>query len=211
MKRYEYLLTVIIALAAVIALVGCLSDMMAPVPPGEFPIQALGPRPHVPYQTHLYTEVITDTWYILVDLSDTTNYPHAQTNSVILKEQHLAGDLSAAVHWQIQIGVVTELDATDGTIEFFHSAARVRSGQFFQAWDMPEHGLNLLIASDAPQFFITTEMTTSVAITSTAMISSALPASAGGYPAVGDVVLFLDADDEHSTLHLSVDTLYDTE
>ena len=64
--------------------------------------------------------VAASTGYVLVDLSDTTNYPHSETN-----EAHLLGlTLSAETHsvgvFDIWVGVITEVDASNGTAYWLH-------------------------------------------------------------------------------------------
>ena len=62
----------------------------------------------------------TTTPYLLIDLSDTTNYMHAATNAILLLGLSISGVATAGT-FRVDIGVIVELDATDGTARFLRS------------------------------------------------------------------------------------------
>ncbi len=212
MKRYERFLVLlaalVIALGLVAVLVGCLAE--TPVPPveGDFSAQAVGLRPLTPYLTHLYTEVSTDTWYVLVDLSDTTNYPHIHTNSIVLKSLHYAGDLGTATHWDWNVGVVVTTNITTTSLEWIMRAPRNRLAQFDESWMIPEHGLNLLVENETLPF-VGTIVSETNAITSSAILTGS--AYITGTIGVGDLILYLDEAADNVELHFAMCTMYDTE
>ena len=210
-KLFKSSLAILIALFAIVAINSC-EKVVAPPPsvpvPDEFTIQGLGSRPHVPYLTHLYTEVSTDTWYILVDLSDTTNYPHAATNSIILKSLHYAGDLGTATHWDANVGVVTSIAATTTNIEWLMRIPRNRLAQFDGRWWLPEHGLNLAVTGGVLPF-VGTIVSPTNAITSGTVLSGS--AYITGTAEVGDLILYLDELADNVDFHFSICTAYDTE
>lgn len=200
-------LAILIALFAIVAINSC-ELAVAPPTPVEFDAQSLSSRPHAPYLTHMYTEVSTDTWYILVDLSDTTNYPHAGTNSIILKSLHYAGDLGTATHWDWNVGVVTSIAATTANIEWIMRTPRNRLAQFDGEWTLPEHGLNLAVTGGVLPFVGTIVSPTNAITSGTVLTASAYITAMAE---VGDLVLYLDEAADNVEFHFSVCTMYDTE
>jgi len=206
-KHLRILLSVLLAsLLLVGVVVGCVRKP-APVG-GDFGAQAVGLRPLSPYLTHLYTEVTTDTWYVLVDLSDTTNYPHIHTNSIILKSLHYAGDMASATHWDWNVGVVTAIATNTTNIEWVTGGVRTKAAQFDERWQLPEHGLNLLVSGGVLPFVGTI-------VSDTTMITSGTVLSGSAYItttlAVGDLILYLDEELGNVEFHFTCDTAYDTE
>ena len=210
MSKFERFLVIVLALVlalgSVVGIVGCLAPESEP--PQEFTQQALGPRPHVPYLTHLYTEVDTDTWFILIDLSDKTNYPHANINGIILKSLQYAGDLSAAKRWDWDVGIVTAIAADTTNIEWVTSGTHIEASQFDSRWWLPEHGLNLGVVGGVLPFVGTIVSETNAITSSTTLSGSAYITAV---VAVGDLVLYLDEVENDATLYFTMDTAYDTE
>lgn len=205
MKRI--LLATLIALVLLLGLTNC----MEVVEPTSVDIEAqgLGSRPHVPYMTAMSITASADTWYILVDLSDNQNYPHANTNQIVLKGWRIAGDLSDAHNWHWCIGVLTENDATDGSVDCLFTGARVRAAQFDERWMAAERGMNLSVVDGDTAFMLTNAAIDDVAAITTSAIL-ACPAGTDS-PGVGDLMLFLDEITGTATIHFSVDVMYDTE
>jgi len=59
-----------------------------------------------------------DEAFVLVDLSDTTNFPHTETGKVRLYRIELDMEMDTAGDFDIYIGVIVEVDATNGTAEW---------------------------------------------------------------------------------------------
>jgi len=76
---------------------------------------------YAPYCVFLYREAAGNAQkYILIDLDDTTLFPHVATGRVIIKRidyQYQITDTPGA--WQVSTGVITEVDDTDGTSIYF--------------------------------------------------------------------------------------------
>ena len=64
--------------------------------------------------------VAASTPYVLVDLSDTTNFPHGLTTELHLLGLILEAEKAGDGVYDIWIGVVTENDATDGSVDWVH-------------------------------------------------------------------------------------------
>lgn len=61
-----------------------------------------------------------DAQYIVIDLDDTTNYNHTNTDGVWLKAVDISGCVDGNTGlWEVRLGVVVENDATDGSVWWF--------------------------------------------------------------------------------------------
>ena len=61
------------------------------------------------------------TRYVLLDLSDTTNYPHTEVTDLILTGSHacVSADASSSV-WDVALGLVTAIDGSGATLRLFN-------------------------------------------------------------------------------------------
>jgi len=178
------------------------------------PVMQVGPK--VPYLSFLtVSDLEVDKWYVLIDLDDAANSPHARTGSINLKQIVQAGVLSEATHWDIQFGVVGTVSTSTTHIEWIHRDHRVRSTQWHTNWFLPEHGINLTVRDDGTLMFVATaSYTDTVFITSSTSLSSTI--SSGGVvtttPEVGDLIMFVEEIETGGYLtHLSVGVLYNTQ
>lgn len=62
-------------------------------------------------------DVDADKWYVLVDLSNTSEYPHKTASSLVLHGIELQTEKKTDSQFDIYIGCVVENDATDGSAE----------------------------------------------------------------------------------------------
>lgn len=169
--------------------------------------------PKTPYTACYYetTGITVDTAYLLVDLSGTTDWPHAATNEVILKTVAVQGEVSGAHHWRLTVGTIVENDATDGTAVWVTDAhLESLSGIFDRNHRyFAEGGLNLRASGGALVYGVAngaSELTTwqnDAAITATVGTT--------GMVAVGDLVILADEITDGSTFSFSVCVDYDTE
>lgn len=206
MKGVKLLFTLLVAALLLLSLYGC--DLSKDVP--IVGTQAIGPRPQVPYVSHTYQEETADAWLLLIDLSDNTGYPHANTTSIILRSLEYDGDLTQAMKWKIQAGVVVSTGTEYTGIEWIHTVLSMRAAQFSNEWVLPEHGLNLLVRSEDLVFVASDQVTVTAIITSATPISSTVAWNAQTV-GVGDLILFTDEVTDTAVLHLGVCASYDTE
>jgi len=206
MKKYgKVLLGVLIALVAVSALL----SVIAAVPPAQYGAK-------VPYHTFLEIEDLqASTWYVLVDLSDATNFPHARTNSINLKQVDYTGVLSDTTEWDVHLGVVGEVTTSTAHIRWIRIDHHVRNDQIETMWVLPEHGLNLTLkVTDTLMFVASVAYTDTAAVTTTTVLES--PVTESGVvttvAAAGDLVLFIEEVEAGGTIeHLSTGVSYDTQ
>jgi hypothetical protein len=114
-------------------------------------------------QYHSYLQasgITTDTYYVLVDLSDTTNYPHSATNEVIVTGWHLRTQVSSAEVWVYCVGVVTAIDGSGTTVTVFSRPFPDISATFtsYEFFTVPGSGIggNDMIAADTTISAVTT-------------------------------------------------------
>lgn len=181
--------------------------------PAEQPIARNVNVPKVPY-TACYYETKTvdvDTPYLLIDLSDTTNYPHSATNEIIVHRVIAQGAVSGAHHWHLTTGVVVENDTTNGTaiwITNLHLSSL--SGMFAppqRAYD--SGGLNLRASGSALTYAVANGHSELTSWQSDTAISATVGTT--GTVAVGDLVILADEISDGSTLGFSICVDYDTE
>jgi len=73
------------------------------------------------YTVNLGVEgVSASTPYVLIDLSDTDNFPHNDDSWINLLGLHLNSEKAGDGVYDIWVGVVTENDATDGTAQWVY-------------------------------------------------------------------------------------------
>lgn len=66
--------------------------------------------------TLLAKGLTADTGYILVDLSDTTNFPHSGTSNIIVTGCYASGLQGGAVAWDFIVGTVTAVNGSGITV-----------------------------------------------------------------------------------------------
>lgn len=202
----------ITAILCVVA-AACLFYAIWVLVPDEQPIARNVNVPKVPYTACYYEmgNIAGDMPYLLIDLSDSTNWPHSATNEVILKSVTAQGAVSGAHHWHLTVGVVVENDATDGTaiwVTNLHLASL--SGVFAPPQrTYANGGLNLRAASSALTYGVANRHSELTSWQSDTAISATVGTT--GTVAVGDVVILADELTDGSTLGFSICVDYDTE
>jgi len=213
MRKFEFTDKAVIfalAFALIFVVVGVSLYLLLPA---EDPIPRGLHTPKAPYTAcyHETGSIAVDTAYLLVDLSDSTNWPHSATNEVILKSVAAGGTVSGAHQWNLTVGVIVENDATNGTAVWVTNEHLITVTGVFAP---PQRtfaagGLNLRAAGGALTYGAAnghSELTTwqnDTAITATVGTT--------GTVAAGDLVILADEITDGSTLTFSVCVDYDTE
>lgn len=181
--------------------------------PAEEPVPRGLHTPKTPYTAcyHEVNDISADTAYLLVDLSDATDWPHTATNEVILKSVAMRGMVSGAHHWNLTVGVVVENDATDGTAVWVTNEHLITVTGVFAP---PQRtfaagGLNLRAASSALTYGVANGHSELTAWQNDTAISATVGTT--GTVAVGDLVILADEITDGSTLDFSICVDYDTE
>jgi len=153
-------------------------------------------------QYHSYYSAVAltgDTYFVLIDLSDTTNYPHSATNDIVITGWHHSMNLSDAVVWLYCLGVVTAIDGSGATARVFTRPFPDISATFtvHQSVQVPGGGIegSNVMAAD-----------TSIAAVTT---STDLASPAGTTQAqVGDIIIIADEVSGSGALTFSVGLSY---
>lgn len=215
MKRFKSIAILLaLALALMFAVLGVVLNGTQSMELVEAAV--VGPR--VPYYSFLEIQDLdVSRWYVLVDLDDRANWPHAVTNTAVLKQINYTGVLSEADHWDLKFGVVITMGDDASLINWFHTSHRIRDTQFDIDLSLPEHGLNLMVnETDEDLWFVASkEYTTTVAITASTALTS--PVMVAGvittYAEVGDIILYVEEVEAAADpgIDLSVGVAYDTD
>lgn len=181
-------------------------------PPVEEPVARNVNAPKTPYTAcyHETGNIVTDTAYLLVDLSNTTDWPHTATNEIILKSVAVQGTVGGAhASWYLNVGVVVENDATNGTAAWIDSQIAI-SGTFSPPQrTFAEGGLNLRTASDTLVYGVTNSTNDRTLWQNDVGITATVGTT--GTVGVGDLVILADEISDGATFDFSVCVDYDTE
>lgn len=161
-----------------------------------------------------------NTPYVLVDLSDSSNFPHSNTTSIRLKKLLLDAEITGDGDFNLHVGVVKENDGTDGSVDWLHTFHMEHVGN---ADDDTEHrqetidfcaggdpaGLNLVVSGGALTYVLTGDTQASnvnwqndVARTSPAGTSN---------PGTGDLVAWLEWTNASGGISFTLSAVYTTE
>lgn len=142
------------------------------------------------------------TYFMLIDLSDTTTYPHAQTDGIVIDHISWSTLANANSNGTMDIGVVTEVDATNGSCDFFYHADWVgESGggagaqTYIGATDFTPNGIDATIVAGAPTRLLSSEgVSADVALQTDVTLNGVVTVA----PAAGDVIMRIVNDNASS-------------
>lgn len=143
-------------------------------------------------------------WFMLVDLSDTTTFPHNETTGLVLDFVSYSILANANSDGNLDIGVVTEVDDVDGSASFVYHRDWVGESGGGAGAQIYEGGINFApnsidctIDNGAGTKFLSSE---SVAADSALQTDVALSGVASSAPGVGDLVMRVVNDDVSNAL-----------
>lgn len=166
-------------------------------------------------------DVAASTAYVLVDLSDSTNFPHSNTAWINLLGLIFNSEGASDGIFDVWVGVLTENDTTDGSatwVHVFHLESQFNATDdtnryadeidFTLGGSNPD-GLNLKIVSGALVYFAGNQtQANNVNWDSDANLAS--PVGTTTNPGVGDVVVYVEEVTDTGTLDFSVTAIYET-
>jgi len=173
------------------------------------------------YAVNLGAEAVAaSTPYVLIDLSDTTNFPHGDTQELHLLGLVMNSEKASDGIFDVWVGVVTENDGTDGSATWCHvfhleavGNATDSTDRFAQTVDFTlagrnPDGLNLAVVSGALTNFAGNQTQANSAnwINST---NRASPVGSTTKPAAGDVVVWVEEVTNGGTLDFSLTAIYE--
>lgn len=167
--------------------------------------------------------VAASTAYVLVDLSDTANYPHANANAIHLQALRLVTEKASDGAFDIWVGVVVENDDTDGTVKWLHvwhlevvgnptdTTDRFLNVQDFTLGGARPDGLNLEVVEGALKNIITYgEQAANANWQNDEGLASPRGAAGGatGKPGVGDLVFWVEETADGGTIDFMLSADY---
>jgi hypothetical protein len=150
--------------------------------------------------------------YQLIDLSDTANYPQSGTAAIILKRLRLHAEKAATAAYDIWVGVVSEVDATDGSAKWLHGFHLEANGNPTDGTDRfaqeLEFNLNAQVAGNVVIYYVSNlGLSGSVLLqTDVALVSPIGSAN----PAPGDLVVYVEEVSGTGTIDFTISADYDT-
>jgi len=153
--------------------------------------------------------------YLLVDLSDTTNYPHSAGDWIELLGLDIQLNQAGAGQWDMKVGLVTENDATNGSVYWFAVYILSAAGAIAKtlAFTDPKTGtgLPMKITSDKPENWVTNDSDLASANWDNAVANLTDPlGNANKSPGAGDLVMELTEVSGTTTIDISIRTEYRT-
>ena len=163
--------------------------------------------------------VAASTAYVLVDLSDTTNFPHAGTTELHLKWLSLNTEKATDGAYDIFVGVITEVDATNGTADWIHvfhlehvnnstdSTDRYSAVIDFTGGGGMEQGINCNITGGALTYVVTNQQQAGHTNWQTD-VDLASPVGTTTNPGPGDLVVWVEEVAGSGTIDFSITAQY---
>lgn len=140
------------------------------------------------------SDIAATSWAVLIDLSDTVNWPHEPGVGIDISYMSLQVDKAINTLGRFQIGVVTRVDATNGDVSVFRGiifdkddgAGRIDRTENFS----PSQIRCEVSGGTTPNFLTSNRVLNDTGIQSDVALDSPL-GTATVIPAVGDVVIRL--------------------
>ena len=182
-------------------------------------------RPRAAFWVNLGAEAVSaSTAYQLIDLSDNTNYPHTGTPSEIhLLALKLNAEQASDGRYDVWVGVIIEVDASDGSVDWLHVFHMEADGnptdgtdRFAQDLDFTLDGqidgLNCAVSGGAMTKFAASQVQANNNLWQTDVgLLSPVGAAGGatGKPGPGDVVVWAEEVSGTGTLDFSISACYE--
>ena len=158
--------------------------------------------------------------YVLVDLSDSVNFPHTATSKVWLKKLLLNCEIESDGRYIVHVGIVKENDGTDGSADWiyvFHletvDNATDSTGRFSDTVDFCQggdpRGICLEVSGGALLYVVTNASQDGNANWQND-VARASPVGTSN-PGVGDLVVYVEETSGTGTLPFTITALYATE
>lgn len=155
--------------------------------------------------------------FVLIDLSDTTNFPHTLTGRIRLYSLTITTEKEADGEYRIFIGCITEVDATNGStswiqiidLKVLENPTDSTDRQVMQfSWP---GGIDLEVVSEAFVNVVSAEgQSGNVAWRTDTPLDSPFGATASA-PGAGDLVVYVEETDDVGTISFSILAEYITE
>lgn len=181
-------------LATRTALVGADGEPLATSADGELQITSIEQEKN---NLAAYTkqDVSATTYAVLVDLSDTTNWPHDATGRADLSYVSFQVDRASSTVGRLSLGVITRVDGTDADVVFFRGLIFQHGTETFleRAENFAPSQIKCGVSGGATTHLLVAETTGIAAINTATPLDSPL-GTATVTPAPGDLVVRFQHD-----------------
>lgn len=176
-------------------------------------------RGNTKFASLVKADLAADEGFVIIDLSDTTQFPHTETGRIRLYSLKVNGEKASDGQYIVYFGVITELDADNGSTKWFLGLnleavnnPTDSTDRFSFEFEWP-YGLDLEVDSDndKPYNFVSnaghsgdTTWQNDTALDSSVADTDAIPND-------GDLVMFVDETGGSGTISISVLAEYITE
>lgn len=138
------------------------------------------------------SDISATAWAVLIDLSDTTNWPHLPGNGIDISYMSMQVDKASNTLGRLQVGVVTRIDGTNGDVSIFRGLIFDKtdgSGRIDRAENFAPSQIRCEVsAGETINFLTSNKILNDTGIRTGLAINSPLGA-ATVIPAVGDIVI----------------------
>lgn len=140
------------------------------------------------------TGIVATGWAVLVDKSDTTNFPHRETGRLDLSAVYLQVDRDSTGEGAARVGVVTRIDGTDADVTFVQGISFNKSDDRHINRDrnFSPSQLKCAVVGGATPYIASQFKQTNVAALNTATALDSPRGAATVIPAVGDLVIYYE-------------------
>jgi hypothetical protein len=178
-------------------------------------------RPRPAFAVTLGKEAVAaSTPYVLVDLDDVTNFPHNRVAELHLLGLILSVEKASDGVYDIWVGVVTENDATDGSVTWVHcfhlesvlnptdSTDRFHAQVDFTLGGAVDEGVNLNVTSGALTKFAS-NLTQANHVNWQNDVNRDSPVGSTTKPGVGDLVMWVEEVGGAGTIDFCITPTYE--
>jgi hypothetical protein len=164
--------------------------------------------------------ISADTVYILVDLSDTTNFPHVATSEIHVLGLIASIEKDTSGSFDLNFGVVTENDGSNGSAQFFYQLNAEWDSNPTDSVDAKNIAIDFTLGGSNPEgvicavdtgvttrFMSNNELSSSVLLQND--VARTTPVGTAN-PAVGDLVMHLDEITDGGNIDIGVTVIYET-
>lgn len=167
--------------------------------------------------------VAATTGYVLIDLSDTTNYRHYNTVAIVLKSLAISSEKAGDGVYDAWVGVINEVDATNGSTDWIHVFHLEAVGNATDSTDrfaqkVHFNDLDLEVDARTAASEVLYNVTTNIGHDGDTTwqndtgLASPVGASGQAYgkPGAGDLVVYVEEVSGTGTLDFCISAEYDT-
>ena len=170
---------------------------------------AIGVSPHEHSShgvVHLMADgVTTDTTYILIDLSDTTHWPHVDTAALHLEYLDMQVDASGTAEWEMHLIWLDNCSATDcDSYPIWGASGNKTTGNNLEAQVPWQQAGPILKPGHVFVLSSHTILNDTTYQTDIALPSAYIIGSASTYPGTGDLLLFADMTAGSIDIHCNI-------